>query len=123
MHRLDAGRHCRSPWEHNIPKSEPKATPRTATVRERTTYCTKIFAVLLCRDPTVTTTGCSPTATLSGMRKLIWVTPTNPGGMPIKSSVGTATPPTVTVTAAVGLGSLESDVLADGVVPVARLGV
>src|SRR4051812_11106928 len=55
------------------------------------------------------------------MRKLIWVTPTKPLGMPTNSGV-TLTPPTVMVTVACGLGRFASAVRDDGVAPVARLG-
>src|SRR4051812_16828561 len=48
-------------------------------------YWTVILAVLLGTPPTVTTTSCNPGGTPFGIVKLIWVTPTSPQGIPMKS--------------------------------------
>src|SRR5581483_8877380 len=63
--------------------------------------------------PTVTTTGWLPQGASAGTAKLICVTPTRPGGVPVKITFA-GIPPTVTETASRGLGSSSVGVPAAG---------
>src|ERR1039457_3316553 len=69
--------------------------------------------------PTVTTTGCTPKGTVVGTVKFTCEMPARPGGIPTKETAA-ATPPTVTVTANFGRGSLEVVVPLGGLAPVIR---
>ena len=66
-------------------------------------------------EPTVTTTGWGPAGILTGMLKLICVTPTDQLGMPMNANgCATAMPPTVIDTVCCGTGTTP---LFEGVQP------
>jgi len=93
----------------------------TGRLRAAAHGVTVMWAATLATPPTVTTTGCTPAATLFGITKFTWVTPARPGGMPTKL-MGAVIAPTVTDKGKRGWGSRPSGVARKGEAPVASDG-
>ena len=66
-----------------------------------------MFAAALAMPPMVTITGCVPSGTFAGMRRLTCITPTSALGIPANSTTA-ATPPIETETFCTGAGNSEA---------------
>src|ERR1035437_429723 len=102
------------------PKSHRRLSTRCAWMDKPEAYPTYWVTVRrpvwVRTPPTLTTTGCTPRGAVAGTVKLTCETPARPIGVPAKETVA-AIPPTVTVTASFGRGSLAVVVPVGGLAP------